>query len=69
MIDVWAELCPDEDGFTFEADSPHVRIDYAWASQDLKKDLKAVQVVGEKRSTNQARFSDHLGLLIELSVG
>jgi endonuclease/exonuclease/phosphatase family metal-dependent hydrolase len=69
MIDVWAELCPDEDGFTFEADTPNLRIDYAWASQDLKKDLKAVQVVGEKRSTTQARFSDHLGLLVELSVG
>jgi endonuclease/exonuclease/phosphatase family metal-dependent hydrolase len=69
MIDVWAELCPDEDGFTFEADTPNLRIDYAWASQDLKKDLKAVQVVGEKRSTTQARFSDHLGLLIELSAG
>jgi endonuclease/exonuclease/phosphatase family metal-dependent hydrolase len=69
MIDVWAELCPDEDGYTFEADSPHVRIDYAWASQDLKKDLIAIQVVGEKRSTNQACFSDHLSLLIELSIG
>jgi endonuclease/exonuclease/phosphatase family metal-dependent hydrolase len=68
MIDVWAELCPDENGFTFEADTPNLRIDYAWASGDLKKDLKAVQVVGEKRSTNQARFSDHLGLLVELSV-
>jgi endonuclease/exonuclease/phosphatase family metal-dependent hydrolase len=69
MIDVWAELNPDEDGYTFEADSPHVRIDYAWASQDLKKDLIAIQVVGEKRSTNQACFSDHLSLLIELSIG
>jgi endonuclease/exonuclease/phosphatase family metal-dependent hydrolase len=69
MIDVWEELCPHEDGFTFETDSPNIRIDYAWASQDLKKDLKAVQVVGEKRSTTQARFSDHLGLLIVLSVG
>jgi endonuclease/exonuclease/phosphatase family metal-dependent hydrolase len=69
MIDVWTELCPDEDGYTFEADSPHVRIDYAWASQDLKKDLIAIQVVGEKRSTNQACFSDHLSLLIELSIG
>jgi endonuclease/exonuclease/phosphatase family metal-dependent hydrolase len=69
MIDVWAKLCPDEDGFTFEADNPSIRIDYAWASQDLKKDLKAIQVVGEQRSTTQASFSDHLGLLIVLSVG
>lgn len=69
MIDVWAELCPHEYGFTFEADNPNIRIDYAWASQDLRKDLKAVQVVGEQRSTNQVCFSDHLGLLIELSVG
>lgn len=67
MIDVWEQLCPQENGFTFEADQPGMRIDYAWASPSLKIQLKSIQILDNELSTRSARLSDHMGLLVELS--
>ena len=66
MVDVWAELCPDESGFTFESDNPRLRIDYVWASKNLKNNLESIELVGNKMAPNGERPSDHLGLLVEL---
>jgi endonuclease/exonuclease/phosphatase family metal-dependent hydrolase len=64
--DAWAALRPGEDGYTFESDKPEKRIDYAWASRELRPYLKAVELVLEKPNRHAARLSDHLGLLIML---
>jgi endonuclease/exonuclease/phosphatase family metal-dependent hydrolase len=69
MIDVWAELCLENSGFTFESDNPRMRIDYIWASSDLKNRLESIQVVGNRISPIGQRISDHLGLLVTVRDG
>lgn len=64
--DLWNLARPGEAGYTFEADKPEKRIDYAWANKELAERLGSVQTV--RRDTGGARLSDHLGLKIELNV-
>lgn len=66
FTDLWNEAHPGESGFTFEADRPDKRIDYAWANDDLKRRLGAVDLV--QREGGNARLSDHLGLMISLKL-
>jgi endonuclease/exonuclease/phosphatase family metal-dependent hydrolase len=66
MIDAWAELCPQESGFTFESDDPRMRIDYVWVSPALKGKLESIRVIDNRISPTGERISDHLGLLVEL---
>lgn len=64
LTDVWEKLQEHEDGFTFEADKPFTRIDYAWADAHMAKAVKTIEVV--KKEREGVRMSDHLGLLIKL---
>ena len=66
--DAWAALRPSEDGYTFESDKPEKRIDYAWASRELRPYLRTVELVMEKPNRHGARLSDHLGLLVTLDA-
>lgn len=61
--DAWARLRPEDNGFTFEADVPAHRIDYVWADPALAPRLQIIESFGE----GEARFSDHLGLVVTLT--
>jgi endonuclease/exonuclease/phosphatase family metal-dependent hydrolase len=62
-IDVWAQLHPDDPGYTFEADAPSQRIDYVWANAAAAPRLRAIERI---QPQGGARLSDHLGLLVTL---
>jgi endonuclease/exonuclease/phosphatase family metal-dependent hydrolase len=62
--DVWAQLCPEQPGYTFESDRPYMRIDYAWANPIAAQRVQAIHVVA--READGVRLSDHLGLVVTL---
>ncbi|GAB63344.1 MAG: hypothetical protein DWB56_05695 [Candidatus Jettenia sp.] len=66
--DTWAELCPQDNGYTFESDHLTKRIDYAWANDSLKQRITAVEIVANNYDTGGKRPSDHIGLLVTLAV-
>jgi endonuclease/exonuclease/phosphatase family metal-dependent hydrolase len=53
----------DKPGYTYPADAPWLRLDYAFASRELAPRLAACDVVA---SDLAARASDHLPLVVEL---
>ena len=63
--DLWAERRSDETGHTFESDHPTQRIDYVFASADLRARVHAIDRVGTEGG-RPPRFSDHLALLVAL---
>lgn len=63
--DLWERLHPDDPGYTFEADQPAQRIDYALANQALSARVRAVERVGPPADA-WPRLSDHLGLAVTL---
>jgi endonuclease/exonuclease/phosphatase family metal-dependent hydrolase len=64
--DLWEQTHPREDGFTFEANHPDRRIDYAWANADLLRRVEGVDLV--RRDEGSVRPSDHLGLKVSLDL-
>jgi endonuclease/exonuclease/phosphatase family metal-dependent hydrolase len=64
-IDAFRTLHPDEPGYTMPTWDPHVRLDYAFVPADGSDRLIACDVV---RCADTAAASDHLPLLLELSV-
>ena len=64
--DAWEKLHPDQEGLTFEADHPSLRIDYAWANADLAPKLQAIEII--QHDTGKIRLSDHLGLRVDLDL-
>jgi endonuclease/exonuclease/phosphatase family metal-dependent hydrolase len=53
----------DDPGYTYQADAPWLRLDYAFASRDLAPRVTACEVVSGPLA---ARASDHLPLVVEL---
>lgn len=68
FVDAWAELRPDEPGYTFEAAKPEKRIDYAWANALLKPHLRDIRIVSNNRDDEGIRMSDHFGLIVNLDL-
>ena len=65
--DLWPWLHPNEPGYTFESQAPSKRIDYAWASPELRGLVKGIEVVTAQSSGPGVRLSDHHGVLVTLS--
>lgn len=61
--DTWHALHGEEDGATFEAPTPTLRIDYIWLRGELK--AKRVERVSAPAGA-AARLSDHFGLFVEI---
>lgn len=68
-LDAWVQLQPNRDGFTFEAPTPTMRIDYAWANFLLAPHLSHIEIVAGYPTEGQIHMSDHCGLLLGLDVG
>ncbi len=66
-VDAWEKLRGSEQGYTFEAGNPSMRIDYAWANPALAPRLGSIDVVGDRRGPAGEHMSDHLGLLVSLN--
>lgn len=67
FADAWKTLRGEEGGETFESDRPAVRIDYFWLSPALSPKLDRIDIIRPPADSG-ARLSDHLGLMIQLSV-
>jgi endonuclease/exonuclease/phosphatase (EEP) superfamily protein YafD len=66
--DAWEAHHPGQQGYTYEADSPSIRIDYAWLNPALLPALAAVEILRKEDEASQARLSNHLGLKIVLAL-
>lgn len=66
--DAWPWLRGAEIGATFEAGAPTQRIDYAYANAQSVGRLAAIDLVGVDTAA-PPRLSDHLGLLVTLTLG
>lgn len=67
--DIWAQLYPGQDGFTFfETGALVKRIDYAWANADLMPRVTGIRIVAGEVEGIAARPSDHAGLLVSLDL-
>jgi endonuclease/exonuclease/phosphatase family metal-dependent hydrolase len=62
-LDAWDTLNPGQNGFTFEAGEPNIRIDYIWIKPGLKQALKKIILVSELQQGSRVHLSDHLGLM------
>ena len=67
-VDVWTELRPEEPGYTFRSDEPWQRIDYVWASPELRPHLQDIVLVGRMPDADGVYPSDHLGLVVSLDL-
>lgn len=67
-IDAWPWLRGAEPGFTYEAGQLQSRIDFAYANSRLSGRLAEIDRVGEEY-TSVPRLSDHLGLVVTLTLG
>ena len=62
-IDSYRSLHPDDPGFTFPAEDPHVRLDYVFLPGHMRSQIKSCTVVREAPIA-----SDHLPLLAEIDL-
>lgn len=67
-VDAWSWLRGAEAGYTYEANRPQSRIDFAYANARLSGRLAEIDVVGEAYRA-PPRLSDHLGLVVTLTLG
>jgi endonuclease/exonuclease/phosphatase family metal-dependent hydrolase len=67
-VDAWSWLRGAEAGYTYEANRPQSRIDFAYANARLSGRLAEIHVIGEAYRA-LPRLSDHLGLVVTLTLG
>lgn len=69
-VDLWAQLQPGQDGFTFPSQEPAQRIDYMWCSQSLANQAKSIATTVEPFVTKSGTvyMSDHLGLVADFDL-
>lgn len=66
-VDAWSWLRGSEAGYTYESDRPQTRIDFVYANARLSGRLAEIHLVGEP-GAEPPRLSDHLGLVVTLTV-
>jgi endonuclease/exonuclease/phosphatase family metal-dependent hydrolase len=67
FVDAWQRLHPDENGYTFEARRPRLRIDHVWCDASCASSLTSAVLVARPDPGAAVAASDHLGLLVELA--
>lgn len=67
-IDAWPWLRGAEPGYTYEAGQLQSRIDFAYANSRVSGRLAEIDRVGQEY-TSVPRLSDHLGLVVTLTLG
>lgn len=61
-VDLWQKLKGNDPGFTFEAPSPSIRIDYVWANPAAAAGAREIHLVSGESADRKIRLSDHAGL-------
>ena len=64
-MDGYRMLHPDDDGFTFPAWNPHIRLDYVFLPIPFADQLKSCKVLNGSPATQS---SDHFPLLSEIDI-
>lgn len=67
FIDVWANQHPQDSGYTYPSKNPQKRIDYVWADKALAESVKSVELICTQPDAC-VYASDHVGLLVKLSI-
>jgi exonuclease III len=68
-IDVWSDLRPREDGFTFLEDGRLAkRIDYVWVNRELRPHVEGIGIVADSKHETGAKASDHVGLQVSVAI-
>ncbi len=73
LIDVWPlKHSSEEKGYTYPSGSPNERIDYVWADKSLVGKIDSIELLPMQEIKDcpypQTYASDHLGLVVTLSV-
>jgi exodeoxyribonuclease-3 len=66
FVDCYRTMRPDEDGYTLPPPRPNARLDYIFASPDLKDALRACDVIRQPQAVDRA--SDHYPVLAEFDL-
>jgi endonuclease/exonuclease/phosphatase family metal-dependent hydrolase len=62
--DIWYELYPAEDGFTFPAGAADERIDYQWKNPNFIKTIQSIEILFTDKDTVTNEYpSDHYGVM------
>lgn len=67
LTDLWAQLEPDDNGYTYASNDPTERIDYCWANAAAAPSVQTIQLVATE-PVNNIYASDHFGVLITIDV-
>jgi len=62
LFDIWKNIHPDQEGFTFPANDPQKRIDQFWCNRQFLKKVKNI------RTTGAENCSDHLAISLEFDL-
>ncbi len=66
FIDIWNELNPNIDGFTYPSSNPAKRIDFCWANKLFADKIQNIKLIGNKPNKDGIYPSNHLGVIIEI---
>ena len=68
LTDSWAQLYPDDNGFTFPSWGPNKRIDYCWASSSYSAQLTSIALTATDCASGVVYASDHVALVAQFDI-
>jgi|GEM_PF-1199137 len=68
FADAWAQLNPNENGYTFPSWGPAKRIDYCWASSRYASNLITAALGAADCASGVVYASDHLALVTQFNI-
>lgn len=67
LTDLWAQLEPDQNGYTWPSNDPSRRIDYCWGDASVASAATTIALVATQ-PVNGIYASDHFGLLVTFTL-
>lgn len=67
LTDLWAQLEPDQNGYTWPSSDPSKRIDYCWGDATVATAATTIDLVATQ-PVNGIYASDHFGLLVTITL-
>jgi endonuclease/exonuclease/phosphatase family metal-dependent hydrolase len=68
LTDSWAQLYPDDSGFTFPSWGLVERIDYCWASSAYSGQLSSIALTATDCASGVVYASDHIALVAQFDI-
>jgi endonuclease/exonuclease/phosphatase family metal-dependent hydrolase len=64
-VDLWEQMYPLKDGFTYETGCASKRIDYQWKNSLFSKEIKSIELVFLIQDSDTGNYpSDHFGVMV-----